>query len=148
MFTNIKLNNITLLRVGFVRLFSKNNKLINNALHNLKILEKNNKNSYLIDKLKNDLNNANHNDIIYINETIKNIYLSYSIQEALSVLDNNKNISKIQYYQLQYQYNYYNNVELEKLFKNIEKEIKIQYSNRNTFNLLPFYYNIYISQFK
>jgi hypothetical protein len=117
-------------------------------MHNLNLLENNNKNSNIIKKLKYDLINANNNDIVYINECIKQIYLSYSIHEALSILDNGKNDVKVQYYQLKYQFNYYNNIELEKLFKNIENDIKQQNNNRNTYNLLPFYYNIYLSQTK
>lgn len=159
MFFNIKISNLSkkyhyLINKKYLfnisKLYSTNQKkLINNALHNLNILIKNNKNSYIIDKLKKDLETVNAIEIPYINESIKNIFLSYSIQEALTVLSNNdKNKYKIQYYQLEYQFNYYNNNELEKIFKNIENDIKLQNNIRSTYNLLPFYYNIYLSQTK
>lgn len=159
MFFNIKIINLfssiktkQLINKNSIKYFSSSKQiptiLVNNALHNLNILVKNNKNSYIVNKLKHDLINANYHDIFYINESIKNIFLSFSIQEALTILDKEKNNSKIQYYQLQYQFNYYNNIELEKLFKNIENDIKQQNNNRNTYNLLPFYYNIYLSQTK
>lgn len=133
---------------------SRRDKLIQNADFNLDLLVKHNKHSSLIDKLKSDLkfkkSNPNSDiDINDINEIITKMYLSYSIKEGLNLLYNTK-IDKflIKTYEQEYIYRYYDNTKLEYLFKEIENDIKHEYSSRCTFNLLPFYYNIYLNQMK
>lgn len=127
---------------------SRRDKLIKNAHFNLDLLVKHNKHSVLIDKLKLDLEFKQSN-IDDINEIITKMYLSYSIKEGLNLLYNTK-MDKllIKTYERVYIYGYYDNTKLEYLFKEIEHEIKQEYSSRSTFNLLPFYYNIYLNQMK
>lgn len=121
-----------------------------NALYNLDLLIANNKSSYWVHKLKMDLMKTNNNiNINYINESITKIYLSYSIHEALDLLKK-KNIDKdlLLKYEFKYQNAYQNNNKLLYLFKSIENEIKHEYNTRDVFNLLPFYYNIYLNKSK
>jgi hypothetical protein len=127
-----------------------NNKLLINANYNLDLLIKNKKGSYLVNKLKTNLLTKQDNiDMEQINDTIKKIYLSYSIKEALELLRcKNYDSDSITYFEHEYINRYYNNDDLVLLFKEIEQEIKHEYSSRCTFNLLPFYYNIYLNKMK
>ena len=127
---------------------SRCDKLIKNANYNLDLLVKHNKHSVLIDKLNLDIKFKKSN-IDDITEIIHKMYLSYSIKEGLNLLHNTK-IDKllIKTYEQEYICRYYDNTKLEYLFKEIEHEIKQEYSSRSTFNLLPFYYNIYLNQMK
>jgi hypothetical protein len=120
------------------------------ALYNLDLLITNNKSSHWVHVLKMDLTKTDSNiNINYINESITKIYLSYSIHEALHVLKN-KNVdnSLLLKHQFEYQNAYKNNDELLYLFKSIENDIKKEYKTRDVFNLLPFYYNIYLNKSK
>jgi len=140
------------LRRTIVRYFSinktHNNKLFINANYNLDLLIQNNKDSSLVNKLKSNLLIKQDNiDIEQINDTIKKIYLSYSIKEALELL-RVKNYDLVNYFEHEYINRYYNNDDLLLLFKEIEQEIKQLYKNREIFNLLPFYYNIYLNKMK
>jgi len=142
----------------FVKQFTTINKidelLINKSLYNLNLLRYHNKNGYIIFQLESDLQKKKNNpdcniDLNYINDYITTIFLSYSIKEALDILrDNDIYKDKINYYELQYQYKCSNNINLDLLFKEIEDDIKQIYKNRLVFNILPFYYNIYLNQMK
>jgi hypothetical protein len=120
------------------------------ALYNLDLLITNNKSSHWVHALKMDLANTDNKiNINYINESITKIYLSYSIHEALHVLKN-KNVdnSLLLKYEFKYQNAYKNNNELLYLFKSIENDIKEEYKTRDVFNLLPFFYKIYLNESK
>lgn len=142
------------LRRSIVRYFSinktHNNKLFINANYNLDLLIQNNKGSYLVNKLKSNLliqqDNINMEEI---NDIINKIYISYSIKEALELLRvKNCDPDLVKCFEHEYINRYYNNDDLILLFKEIEQEIKQLYQNRQTFNLLPFYYNIYLNKMK
>ncbi len=128
------------------RRFSTLTKQYDKCIYNINKLIENEKHSYAIYHIKDQLENINNNtDLNIIENNINKIFLSYSIQEAIYILKNKKhNDSKIYYYQIQYQRSYYNNNELEYLFRQIENEIKLQNPTRNVYNLLPFYYNVYL----
>lgn len=129
---------------------------INNALHNLNILINNNKSDHTVLSLQQKVfnmqkdNNCSHN-IYDINKKIHKIYISYCIQEALIVLSKNRLYSNtVINYELEYNHYYYNDSinDLLNLLLKLENNIKRLHPYRNTFNLLPFYYNIYLYQMK
>jgi hypothetical protein len=126
-----------------------NKKLLNKALFNINLLIKFNKNERYLETIKNSIkNNPNLNnlELFYINKNIDKIYISHSIKEAVSIL-NSLNINTNNYNN-KYIQNYNNNDKLLLLFKEIENNIKINMPNRKTFNILPFYYTIYLNKKK
>lgn len=127
-----------------------NNRLLININYNLDLLIQNNKNSHLVQQLKANLLTKQDNiDIEQINDTIKKIYLSYSIKEALDLLrSKNSDSDLVNYFEHVYINRYYNNNDLLLLFKEIEYEIQQLYKDRKTFNILPFYYTIYLNKMK
>lgn len=117
------------------------------ALYNLNLLINNNRSSFLVQQLKDKLEDTTNNNINlhYINEQINKIFLSYSIHEALTFLKKtSNNHSKIEYYQHQFNIKYYNNDDLHKLFTTIENDI-LKNNNSSKIDILPFYYHIYIA---
>jgi hypothetical protein len=126
-----------------------NKKLLNKALFNINLLIKFNKNERYLETIKNSIKNnpnLNNSELFYINKNIDKIYISHSIKEAVSIL-NSLNINTNNYNN-KYIQNYNNNDKLLLLFKEIENNIKIIMPNRKTFNILPFYYTIYLNKKK
>ena len=126
-----------------------NKKLLNKALFNINLLIKFNKNERYLETIKNNIKdnpNLNNSELFYINKNIDKIYISHSIKEAVSIL-NSLNINTNNYNN-KYIQNYNNNDKLLLLFKEIENDIKINLNNRKTFNILPFYYTIYLNKKK
>lgn len=123
--------------------------LINKSRYNINLLIKNNKTEQTIYNIQSYLNNYDkitYSELYYVNKNIDKIYLSYSIKEGLHLL-NKKNINTKKY-EDKFANNFNSNNELYNLFQEIEKEIKIEYKERNTYNILPFYYNIYLNKMK
>lgn len=126
-----------------------NKKLLNKALFNINLLIKFNKNERYLETIKNSIKdnpNLNNSELVYINKNIDKIYISHSIKEAVYIL-NSLNIDTNNYNN-KYIQNYNNNDKLLLLFKDIENDIKINLNNRKTFNILPFYYTIYLNKKK
>lgn len=130
-----------------------NKNLINKALYNINLLIKNNKNEQTVRNIKQYLisyDKISYSEFYYINKQIDKIYLSYSINEGLDLL--RKNNICINKFKQTYLDNYNNNIKLYYLFKDIEnniiKDINKDKINRCKFNLLPFYYNIYLNKMK
>lgn len=126
-----------------------NKKLLNKALFNINLLIKFNKNERYLETIKNSIKdnpNLNNSELVYINKNIDKIYISHSIKEAVYIL-NSLNIDTNNYNN-KYIQNYNNNDKLLLLFKDIENDIKINIPNRKIFNILPFYYTIYLNKKK
>lgn len=124
-----------------------NSFLFNKAKYNINLLIKNKKTERCVINLNNKLDKyqlLNNNDLIYINNKIDKIYISHSIKDALYLLElKNINIKK---YENEYLNNYHDNEKLILLFNRIENDLRYYYSNRNIYNILPFYYNIYLNK--
>lgn len=123
-----------------------NKKLLNKALFNINLLVKYKKNERYLETIKNNIkNNKNltNLELFFINKNIDKIYISHSIKEAINILDSN-NIDTNKY-KNKYLENYHSNTKLLLLFKEIEMDIKIKFNNRKVFNILPFYYTIYLN---
>lgn len=123
-----------------------NKKLLNKAIYNINLLIKYNKNERCLETIKDNIkNNKNltNLELFYINKNIDKIYISHSIKEAINILDSN-NIDSNKY-KNKYLENYHSNTKLLLLFKEIETDIKINFNNRKVFNILPFYYTIYLN---
>lgn len=141
-------NKKSIININYNDMSTQDKMLIQKVNYNLDLLIYHKKNSFLVQSLKNNIHQSNVN-IHYIDDLITKMYISYSIREALELLSIIKLDNKtIEYYENEYIYRYYDNYKLELLFREIEDEIKLLYPLRNQFNLLPFYYNIYLNQMK
>jgi hypothetical protein len=126
-----------------------NKKLIEKSLYNINLLIKNNKNEKTVQHIKNYLityNKITYSEYYYINKNIDKIYISNSIKEGLECLRKKNIDTKV--YQDKYILYHHDNIKLYYLFKEIENEVKKEYTFRLTYNLLPFYYNIYLNRMK
>lgn len=124
-------------------------KLIKKSIYNINLLIKNNKSEQTIYNIQSYLNNYDkitYSELYYVNKNIDKIYLSYSIKEGLELL-NKKNINTKKY-ENKFAHHFNSNHDLYILFQEIENEIKIKYKERNTYNILPFYYNVYLNKMK
>jgi sulfur relay (sulfurtransferase) DsrC/TusE family protein len=129
------------------------NELIKKSLHNVEILIINNKNEKTVTNLKKYLTtytNITYSEYYFINKQINKIYLSHSIYEGFNILSQNKIC--IKEYESKYLESYNNNNQLYFLFKEVENKIINEINNNNinrtNYNLLPFYYNIYLKEVK
>lgn len=130
-----------------VRYVCKN--LIKKSQYNINLLIRNNKTEQTVYNIQSYLNNYDkitYSELYYVNKNIDKIYLSYSIKEGLDLL-NKKNINTKKY-ENKFAHNFNNNIELYYLFKEIENNIKLEYKERKIYNILPFYYNIYLNKMK
>ena len=123
--------------------------LIKKSLYNINLLIKNNKTEQTVYNIYSYLqkyDNITYSELYYVNKNIDKIYLSYSIKECLDLL-NKKNINTKKYEE-KFADKFNNNTELYYLFKEIENDVKIEYKERSIYNILPFYYNIYLNKMK
>lgn len=130
-----------------VRYVCKN--LIKKSQYNINLLIRNNKTEQIVYNIQSYLNNYDkitYSELYYINKNIDKIFLSYSIKEGLYLL-NKKNINTKKY-EDKFAHHFNSNHDLYILFQEIENEIKIKYKERNTYNILPFYYNVYLNKMK
>jgi hypothetical protein len=130
-----------------------NTQLINKINHNVNILIKYNKNEKTLTNIKKYINTYDkipYSEYYFINKQINKIYLSHSIYEGFDILT--KNNICIKDFEVKYLDSYHNNNHLYFLFKEVEhkiiNEIKLNNINRNKYIILPFYYNIYLKEFK
>jgi len=130
-----------------------NSKLLNKTLSNIDILIKYNKNEKTVMNMKKYLttyDKITYSEYYFINTQLNKIYLSHSLYEGFDILTNNKFC--IKEYEDKYLDNYHSNNKLYFLFKEVENKIiyEINQNNikRNNFIILPFYYNIYLKEFK
>lgn len=130
-----------------IRYASQN--LIKKSLYNINLLIKNNKTEqtiYNIHAYLQKYDKITYSELYYVNKNIDKIFLSYSIKEGLYLL-NKKNINTKKY-EDKFAHHFNSNHDLYILFQEIENEIKIKYKERNTYNILPFYYNVYLNKMK
>lgn len=123
--------------------------LIKKSLYNINLLIKNNKTEqtvYNIHSYLQKYDKITYSELYYVNKNIDKIYLSYSIKECLDLL-NKKNINTKKY-EKKFAENFNNNIQLYYLFKEIENDVKIEYKERSIYNVLPFYYNLYLNKMK
>ena len=122
--------------------------LYTKALNNIILLKQYNKNEQLIDnisKLLLNKKNISYKELYSINQNIDKIFISNTIKESLYVLEKKKSI--IKYQELFTKYNIYDlNDDMFLLVDELQYEIKEAYTNRDTFNLLPFYINVFLKK--
>lgn len=124
-----------------------NNLLKRNIIYNINLLIINNKSEYYLYNTLSNIHKYSHNDLIAIDDQIKKIYLSHSINKGIYLLKL-KNIDTNDI-ELNYLNNYHNNNKLHNIFINdIEFKLKQVYSNRFSFNLIPIYYTLFLHKYK
>jgi len=127
-----------------------NKRLYNNILHNILLLQKDNKNEYIVKNIYKSLiifpyNNYSYKILYNFNKTIDKIYISHVIHESLLILNKKESIRN---YQEEF-INYYYKDSIDNLYilsSDLHHKIQRHYPTRSKFNILPFYVNVFLKK--